>query len=102
MSKRERLTVEISDMKISKHREQGGICPACFLPVFAEQGELAHFIPQREWAVKRWGADVVHHPLNMALTHPGTCNSRMQLSPNGQIAELRAQRIRAIINGGKR
>jgi hypothetical protein len=102
MSKRERVTDAIMELMVSKHREQGGICPACFLPVALLESELAHFIPQRNWAIKRWGADVIHHPLNMALTHRGTCNSRMQLNPNGQVAELRAQRIRAIINGGKR
>ncbi|MBW1853127.1 MAG: hypothetical protein JRJ00_00340 [Deltaproteobacteria bacterium] len=74
---------KIRDMKTKKYREQDGICAGCG-QAFKEGDikELSHIIPQRLWLRRKYGDDVIYHPLNMKLTHTGDCNPAVQISPN--------------------
>jgi hypothetical protein len=71
------------DLKSEKYLEQNGICPACgkALPA-ASLCNLSHILPQRGWIKRLYGEEIIHHPLNMKLTHPGDCNAAVQMSPN--------------------
>lgn len=73
------------DLKSKKYIEQGGMCgnPKCKKPLpAASLCELAHILPQRKWIKNKYGEELIHHELNMKLTHPGYCNSAVQMSPN--------------------
>ena len=50
-------------------------CEVCGKPTPMNEGQLAHRIPQRKWCIKKWGIDVIHHPLNMAWTCGLACNN---------------------------
>lgn len=67
-----------------KYIKQGGCCAHCgkpFLP--GERTDLAHILPQRKWLIAKYGEEIIHHELNMALTHHSDiCNSGVQISPN--------------------
>jgi len=93
MSKRERLTDTLTELRRLKYYQQGGQCKTCGRPL-REGFELAHRIPQRKWCIARWGADVIHHPDNMDATCPGACNSAAQLDPNSLKAEELAAAIK--------
>lgn len=54
-----------------------GICQACGKPVGVNEFEVAHRIANTIANRKRYGDEVVDHPLNKATTHPGRCNSAM-------------------------
>jgi len=76
----ERKRIEIAEMKLQLYYEQGGWCAACGKPVGTDDGELAHRIPQRRWALAKYGPRIIHHHDNLALTHPGACNDAMSIS----------------------
>ncbi len=69
----------IWQMKLEKYHEQGGMCPVCRNPVDATVGQLSHRIPQRHWCLAKWGSKVIHHRLNLVLTHP-ECNDAVSIS----------------------
>lgn len=92
----------IQEMKNKKYLEQKGLCAGCKLPFkFGEVQELAHVLPQRKWVVGMYGKEVVHHELNMKLTHTGLCNSMVQISPNKTklVDELIEEIQQALLNG---
>ena len=53
----------------------GGSCEVCGKGTTLHSGQLAHRIPQRKWCIHKWGAEVVHHPLNMAWVCGLACNN---------------------------
>lgn len=70
-----RKNIEISELKIKKHREQNGICPVCgALIINPGAGQLAHRIGQGKRNMKMYGKKIIHHPLNMVLACSGECN----------------------------
>jgi len=72
------------DLKSQKYLEQKGLCAHCGEPLpQSSLCHLSHIIPQRAWCKAKWGEDIIHHELNMKLTHPtDICNSGVQMSPN--------------------
>lgn len=82
------------EIRLEKEHEQQGICPACKEPVSAQTGELAHRIPQRKWTIAKWGPGIVHHPMNLFLTHPGKCNSDVSMGNHPLDMEKLAAAIR--------
>lgn len=72
-----------TDIIFMKFYRQRGRCAACnkIFSIF-DSVELAHICPQRKWLIKKYGKEIIHHPLNMKLTHTGECNSSVQISPN--------------------
>ena len=87
MSKTELTTEAIRAMKFRLFSEQSGRCFFCGDPVSITQMELAHRISQSKTNLKLWGAEVIHHRLNLRGTHPGRCNSRAALNPDSIEAE---------------
>jgi hypothetical protein len=90
------------DLKSKKYKEQGGLCgdPKCLEPLpAASLCQLAHILPQRGWIKEKYGEDIVHHELNMKLTHPcDNCNSGVQMSPNKtRLVEIHVEAIRQAI-----
>ncbi|MDD5375749.1 hypothetical protein [Acidithiobacillus sp.] len=75
----DRKTLAISEMKVAKWYEQDGRCLACGEPLAVQEAELAHRIPQRKWLLKMYGPGVIHHSMNVCLTHHGDCNDKMSL-----------------------
>ena len=64
MSKQEKTSLAIADMRERVFREQGGRCHSCGLPMYGPW-ELAHRVPQRRWVIRTWGEGVVHHRRNL-------------------------------------
>lgn len=87
MSKSERTDAQIREMKFRLFSEQSGRCFFCGEPVSRTQMELAHRISQSKTNIKLWGAEVIHHKMNLRGTHPGRCNSRVSLNPDSIEAE---------------
>lgn len=90
----------------TKHRkfvDQGGRCAFCGeLFKVSDVMELAHVIPQRKYLIKLYGEDIIHHELNMKLTHTGRCNSGVQISPNKtKVVEELVSNIRKAIEEEK-
>lgn len=94
----------LDDTRILLWVQQGGRCAHCHGWIHYTQVnvQLAHRIPQRAWCIKRWGADVIHHPLNLGLVCGERCNAAVQLNPDSLPAEDLAKRIARQIKRGVR
>ena len=55
-------------------------CEVCGKPTAIHDGQLAHRIPQRKWCIRKWGAEVLHHPLNLAWTCSTGCNAAVSIA----------------------
>jgi hypothetical protein len=95
-----RKSLDIAEMKMELWHDQGGACWTCREPIGVMDGELAHRIPQRKWCLKRYGAAVVHHKLNMRLTHSGRCNDAVSMA--GRPMEMLAMEIEDAVRKGVR
>jgi 5-methylcytosine-specific restriction endonuclease McrA len=61
--------------------EQHGRCASCGKPVKYSEAEAAHVIPKHKWLIKKYGKDVIHHRLNLRITHQGACNDKVMIMP---------------------
>jgi len=96
----DRKRLEVSECKLEKWYEQGGICPACGEFLAVQEAELAHRIPQRKYYLKQYGPRVIHHPLNLVLTHRGACNDAVSISNHPVEVDRLAARIRKELKKG--
>lgn len=94
---------KIQELKEKKMISQRGVCAGCGKEFrIGDTLELAHRIPQRKYLIKLYGKDILHHELNMELTHSGYCNSAVQLSPNKtMLVETLVEKIRETIENEK-
>jgi hypothetical protein len=97
-----RKSLDIAEMKMELWYEQGGACWTCGEPIGMMEAELAHRIPQRKWCLKRYGAAVVHHKLNMRLTHSGRCNDAVSVAGKPVTMARLAMEIGAELGKGVR
>jgi len=90
------LSEDIRNMKLDKMVQQGGRCAFCgekFNP--GDKPELSHILPQRKYLLAKYGPEIIHHPDNMKLCHPGRCNSGVQISPEKRVlVEAHVEAIR--------
>lgn len=77
-----RSAVLIYEERLSIYNRDGGRCQACGEMVDVNSFEVAHRIANTVAFRKRYGSPVIDHPLNKATTHPGRCNSRMNIGNN--------------------
>lgn len=75
-------------MKQSIFVEQGGQCATCGKPLVMPF-DLAHMIPKSKLNIRIYGADVIHHKMNMK----GTCSNA--LCNDGQIISPATQPVKA-------
>lgn len=67
-------------------------CEVCGKPL-RDSFELAHRIPQRKHWIEKYGAAIIHHPLNMRVTCPGACNDAVSLGNNDHLHQQVIQEI---------
>ena len=98
---KERTKLEIYELKLKKHEQQDGICLGCGgLMCLSDNLELAHILKQGK-LTKKYTDAIIHHPLNMHLTH-SQCNSKVQMNTNKTvIVEAHVKMIREAIERGE-
>lgn len=74
---RDRDRLERYKERLRIYERDRGVCQACGRLVDINGFEVAHRIASTVANYKRWGAQVVDHPLNKATTHRGSCNDAM-------------------------
>jgi hypothetical protein len=98
---KERTSLEIEDLRKKKYAQQGELCWVCCMHTPLSLFQLAHRIPQRKWAVKKYGKAVIFHPRNMVGVCGLFCNSRAQLDPESAVTTALAESIRGDIVTGR-
>lgn len=68
---------DLYEERIRIYVRDHGICQACGEPVDINIFQVAHKIANTLSNRKRFGDEVIDHPLNKATTHPGRCNDKM-------------------------
>ena len=61
--------------------EQGQRCHICGIPLPWYKAQAAHRIAKADWALKKWGKEVIHHKKNLRVTCAGNCNDAVSLNP---------------------
>jgi hypothetical protein len=79
---RERQRLETHEQRLAIYERDGGICQFCGKPVDINSFQVAHRIARTVWTLKKYGREVIEHPLNNACTHAGTCNDCLQVTNN--------------------
>lgn len=73
MTEREQL--RIAETKKRKLLQEGYRCEVCGEPVTPWTMQLAHRIPKSKMNLRKYGKEVIHHDLNLAVTCSLQCNS---------------------------
>jgi hypothetical protein len=80
MSRAELRTAEIGDTFRAIFAREYGCCEVCGLSANRYgTAQLAHRIPQGKRWLRKYGAEVIHSPLNMALTCSLKCNGAVDI-----------------------
>jgi 5-methylcytosine-specific restriction endonuclease McrA len=82
MSSRERARFETYEQRLAIYERDGGICQYCGKPVDINSFQVAHKIARTVWTLKKYGREIIEHPLNKACTHAGACNDLIQVTNN--------------------
>lgn len=91
---------EALEAKYSRHCQVQGKCEACNGgPFDVHIMQMAHIIGQTKVNLKKYGAEIIHHPMNMKLTCCLACNASVQINPATRRleAEEHVEKIRQAI-----
>lgn len=64
-----------SKMRQELFEKAGWLCEICGAPLASGQPQLAHRVPKTKTNLKRYGEDVIDHPLNLCPVESLRCNS---------------------------
>jgi len=72
--------IEAMEQKERMYNQARGRCKYCNKALTFGDAQLAHRIPKHKKYLKKYGAVIIHHPLNMVITCD-KCNSKALLDP---------------------
>lgn len=75
---RERARFETHEERLAIYERDCGICQYCGWPVDINIFTVAHRISRTKAMLKKYGREIIEHPLNKATTHPDMCNDLIQ------------------------
>ena len=94
----ERQSFDMQDQRQEIFMRDGYTCQTCGESIyrFGSQ-QLAHRISQSVMNVKRYGKEVIHHPLNMASVCSLRCNDAMNIGFSTKQADELAEKIKELL-----
>ncbi len=85
----EREKFDIAQKKIQIYNLRGGTCEVCGKVIPYAEAQIAHRICKSKANLKKYGKEIIHHNLNLALTCSLKCNSGVNISnKSGEIRNL--------------
>ena len=79
MTERERFIYQENRMRLMV--ERGCTCEVCGNHLDYGNLQLAHRLPKSKGYLKKYGKEVIHHPLNLATVCSLKCNDAVLLDP---------------------
>ena len=73
------MTLEEQEKRVEIFQKYGWICQNCGIDVREHTPQLAHLINQSKMNIKKYGAEVIHHEMNMQPTCSNKCNAKLSL-----------------------
>lgn len=74
-----RESFELEELRLELFEEANWMCRVCGRPLSTGHPQLAHRIPQNKQNLRRLGAEIVHHRLNLVPVERLSCNSAVSL-----------------------
>ena len=74
---------KLFEFQMKKQRiyiDRRGLCEVCGRFVLYSDYQLAHRIPKTKFNLKMYGPEVIHHPMNLALTCGLRCNAAVNIN----------------------
>lgn len=90
--------IDLHEQRLEIYYRDGGICQFCHEPVGINDFQVAHIIADAKWCRKKYGGEVIDHPVNKACTHSGRCNDGMLITYKTKQADSLAEKIKQEIN----
>ena len=91
----ERQSFDMQEQRQEIFKRDGYTCQACGESIYRfGTMQLAHRISQSVMNVKRYGKEVIHHPLNMASVCSLRCNDAMNIGFSTKQADELAEKIK--------
>lgn len=94
-----REALEYEEKRTYLYNKAGGYCEVCGKPVGFNTFHWAHRIPQNDMNLKKYGKEVIHHPLNAAVTCGLYCNGRVSIRNHELCIEKLVYKIQEELNG---
>ena len=92
----DRQKLQAQDKKEMIYFDRDGKCEVCNKTIPFNQAQLAHRICKSKMNLAKYGSEVIHHPLNMALTCSLKCNAKVNIGNNpGKILDVLTEIIEA-------
>jgi hypothetical protein len=79
----ERESFEINELKNRLIKESHYKCQACGRHIIFCQ--LAHRIKKSKYNIKKYGKEIIHHPLNLKVVCSLRCNSKVDIGCNEEL-----------------
>jgi hypothetical protein len=86
-----RKKLDMQEQRLNIFIRDHWLCRVCGKPIVGNDNlpQLAHRIAQTKANLRKYGADVIHHPLNMMSVCSLRCNSACNIGNRpGEVAEL--------------
>jgi hypothetical protein len=77
----EKERFKYQDERILLMFKRGCRCEVCGEPLHLSNLQIAHRIPKAKNYLKKYGKEVIHHPLNLATVCSLKCNDAVLLDP---------------------
>ena len=75
-----RNSLEIFDTRLKLYERSQGRCEICDISMPFNQMQMAHRLRQSKANLKKWGKEIIHHPINLVATCSLKCNAKASTS----------------------
>ena len=90
-----RKSLDISEMKLRVFQRDDYICQNCGKYLLSGVPQMAHLIAKSKANLKKYGAEIIHHPFNLAsVCCVEPCNSAMNIGNNPEAVRELVERIK--------
>ena len=90
--------IDAHEQRLEIYYRDGCRCRFCNNPVSIHEFQVAHIIADAKWARKKYGGEVIDHPMNKACTHAGRCNDGVLITFKTLQADALAEKIKQEIS----
>ena len=91
---------KINETRLTVFKRDGWRCKRCGRRLAMEgiTPQLAHRIPQRKYNIKKYGKEVIHHPMNLVAVCSLNHNAYFDLGVKSAEIEQLANKIRKVLD----
>ena len=94
----ERKKFLLNEFKNNLIMNRNYICEICGKLLI--NGQLAHRIKKSKYNLKKYGEEIIHHPVNLKVVCSLYCNSKADIGCNEELEKKIVDEIKEILKGG--